>query len=110
MKKRKNKVNLQKIKIKIEELIIEFREIDKLIQVLDHNIIKIHSITCLKDRDFILKIQKDLKAVILFKMFSQTETNDQNNKIFLRNNKIPQNLVNSNGNKTLKKQNKTHIF
>jgi hypothetical protein len=57
MKKRKNKVNLQKIKIKIEELIIEFREIDKLILVLDHNIIKIHSITCLKDRDFILKIQ-----------------------------------------------------
>ena len=45
MKKRKNKVNLQKIKIKIEELIIEFREIDKLILVLDHNIIKIHSIT-----------------------------------------------------------------
>ena len=57
MKKRKNKVNLQKIKIKIEELIIEFREIDKLILVLDHNIIKIHSIICLKDRDFILKIQ-----------------------------------------------------
>ena len=57
MKKRKNKVNLQKIKIKIEELIIEFREIDKLILVLDHNIIKILSIICLKDRDFILKIQ-----------------------------------------------------
>ena len=31
-------------------------------------------------------------------------TNDQNNKIFLRTNKIPQNLVNSNGNKPLKKQ------
>jgi hypothetical protein len=57
MKKRKNKVNLQKIKIKIEELITEFREIDKLILVLDHNIIKILSIICLKDRDFILKIQ-----------------------------------------------------
>jgi hypothetical protein len=56
MKKRKNNVNLLEIPIKIEEQIIEFREVDKLILVLDLNIIKILNKICLKDRDFILKI------------------------------------------------------
>jgi hypothetical protein len=56
MKKRRNKVNLLEIPIKIEEQIIEFREVDKLILVLDLNIIKILNIICLKDRDFILKL------------------------------------------------------
>ncbi len=56
-KKKKNKMNLQEIQIKIEELIIEFREIDKLILDLDLNIIKILNTIYLKDRDLILIIQ-----------------------------------------------------
>jgi hypothetical protein len=50
-------MNLQEIQIKIEELIIEFREIDKLILDLDLNIIKILNTIYLKDRDLILIIQ-----------------------------------------------------
>lgn len=57
MKKKKNRVNQLETKIKIEELIIEFREVDKLILVSDLNIIKILNTIYLKDRDFILKIQ-----------------------------------------------------
>ena len=56
MKKKRNKVNPPEMLIKIEEPIIEFREVDKLILVLDLNIIKILNIICLKDRDFILKL------------------------------------------------------
>jgi hypothetical protein len=50
-------MNLQEIQIKIEELIIEFREIDKLILDLDLNVIKILNTIYLKDRDLILIIQ-----------------------------------------------------
>jgi len=57
MKKKKNRVNQLETKIKIEELIIEFREVDKLILVSDLNIIKIFNTIYLKDRDFILKIR-----------------------------------------------------
>jgi len=57
MKKKKNRVNHLETKIKIEELIIEFREVDKLILVSDLNIIKIFNTIYLKDRDFILKIR-----------------------------------------------------
>lgn len=57
MKKKRNKVNLPEMLIKIEEPIIEFREVDKLILVLDLNIIKILNIIWFKDKDFILKIQ-----------------------------------------------------
>jgi len=57
MKKKKNRVNQLETKIKIEELIIEFREVDKLILVSDLNIIKMLNTIYLKDRDFILKIQ-----------------------------------------------------
>ena len=57
MKKKRNKVNPPEMLIKIEEPIIEFREVDNLILVLDLNIIKIINIIWFKDKDFILKIQ-----------------------------------------------------